>query len=96
MFVIINLVGIRWFARINNALTRWKVVIPVVTVVVLLSATSTARISANWRRLLRQGRGGQEHPDHATGGIMFSLLGFEQAVQLGGESKNPGVTCHGR
>src|SRR6202034_433673 len=25
-----------------------------------------------------------------SGGIVFSLLGFEQAVQLGGESANPG------
>ena len=36
LFVIINLVGIRFFARINNAITTWKVAIPVVTVLILL------------------------------------------------------------
>src|ERR1700690_2755648 len=35
-FVIVNLVGIRFFARINNAITSWKVAVPVVTVLILL------------------------------------------------------------
>jgi amino acid transporter len=26
----------------------------------------------------------------ASGGVIFAYLGFEQAIQLGGESKNPG------
>jgi amino acid transporter len=25
----------------------------------------------------------------STGGVVFALLGFEQAVELGGETKNP-------
>ena len=36
LFVIINIVGIRAFARINNAITSWKVAVPVVTVLILL------------------------------------------------------------
>jgi len=32
----------------------------------------------------------------AAGGIVFALLGFEQAVQLGGESRNPQRTCPDR
>src|SRR6202451_4128822 len=36
LFVIINPFGIRYFARINNAITTWKVAIPVVTILVLL------------------------------------------------------------
>src|ERR1700722_3155774 len=34
LFVVINLFGIRFFARINNAITTWKVAIPVVTVLI--------------------------------------------------------------
>ncbi len=36
MFVVINMYGIRYFARINNAITTWKVAVPVVTVLILL------------------------------------------------------------
>ena len=36
LWVLINLFGIRFFARINNAITSWKVAIPVVTVLILL------------------------------------------------------------
>ena len=36
IFVILNLVGIRWLARANDGITTWKVVIPVLTIIVLL------------------------------------------------------------
>ena len=91
LFVIINLFGIRWFARINNALTTWKVAIPVITVLVLLIGHFH---SANF------GHAGGGFFVHGSAvksilltlpaGIIFSLLGFEQAVQIGGEAKNPG------
>src|ERR1700749_2398187 len=36
LFVVLNLVGIRWLTRANNAITSWKVLIPVFTILVLL------------------------------------------------------------
>ncbi len=91
LFVIINLVGIRWFARINNGITTWKVAVPVVTVLILLIGHFH---SSNF------GHAGGGFFVHGAAiksilltlpaGIIFSLLGFEQAVQLGGESANPG------
>src|ERR1700749_4744295 len=36
LFVVLNLVGIRWLTRANNAITSWKVVSPVFTIIVLL------------------------------------------------------------
>src|ERR1700754_2348467 len=36
-FVVLNLIGIRWLTRANNAITVWKLAIPVVTIVVLLA-----------------------------------------------------------
>ena len=36
LFTFFNLVGIKWLARINNALTTWKVIIPVLAIVVLM------------------------------------------------------------
>ena len=91
LFVIINLVGIRAFARINNAITSWKVAVPVVTILILLIGHFH---SANFGHA-----GGGFFTSHDAiknilltlpAGIIFSLLGFEQAVQLGGESANPG------
>jgi amino acid transporter len=91
LFVIINIVGIRYFARINNAITTWKVAIPVVTILILLIGHFHG---SNFGHA-----GGGFFTSHDAiknilltlpAGIIFSLLGFEQAVQLGGESKNPG------
>jgi amino acid transporter len=90
LFVIINLVGIRFFARINNAITTWKVAVPVVTVLILLIGHFHG---SNFGHA-----GGGFFTSHDAiknilltlpAGIIFSLLGFEQAVQLGGESANP-------
>ena len=91
LFVLINLFGIRYFARINNVITTWKVVIPVVTVAILLIGHFHG---SNFGHA-----GGGFFTKHNAiknilltlpAGIIFSLLGFEQAVQLGGESINPG------
>ena len=91
LFVIINIVGIRYFARINNAITTWKVAIPVVTILILLIGHFHG---SNFGHA-----GGGFFPKTGAikailltlpAGIIFSLLGFEQAVQLGGESANPG------
>ncbi len=91
LFVIINLVGIRFFARINNGITTWKVAVPVVTILILL-------IGHFHGSNLGHAAGGFFTSHDAIknilltlpAGIIFSLLGFEQAVQLGGESANPG------
>jgi amino acid transporter len=91
VFVIINMYGIRQFARINNMITTWKVAIPVVTILILLIGHFHG---SNFGHA-----GGGFFPKTGAvkailltlpAGIIFSLLGFEQAVQLGGESANPG------
>lgn len=90
IFVIVNIVGIRYFARINNAITSWKVAIPVVTIAILLIG------HFHGSNFGSAGGGFFTHSSPVKNilltlpaGIIFSLLGFEQAVQLGGESKNP-------
>jgi amino acid transporter len=92
-FVIVNLVGIRWLANLNTGITTWKVIIPGLVVVVLLfthfhSGNFTAG-GGFWAP------GGTNSAAQAIfkalpgAGIVFALLGFEQALQLGGESANP-------
>ncbi len=90
VFVAINLIGVRWLARVNNSLTTWKVLIPVLTIIVLLIFKfHSSNFSAGGGFFVK----GAEFKDILiaipTGGIVFSLLGFEQAVQLGGEARNP-------
>jgi amino acid transporter len=89
IFTAVNLIGVRWLARVNNALTWWKVIIPVGTIIVLLAS------SFHGSNFTAAG-GFFVHPDPfkaivlaLPAGIVFSLLGFEQAVQLGGEARNP-------
>jgi amino acid transporter len=86
-FVVVNYFGVRWFARVNNVAVWWK--LGIITLVVIAF-------------LVTQFHGGNFH-DHgfatdgmhgvftaiATGGIVFSYLGFRQGVELGGETNNP-------
>ncbi len=88
LFVIINLFGIRYFARINNAITSWKVAIPIVTILILLIGHFHG---SNFNHFFPSSSNAIKNILLTLpAGIIFSLLGFEQAVQLGGESANPG------
>lgn len=88
IFVAINFLGIRWMTNVNNIATWWKVGIPVLTIFVLAALNfHTSNLTANggffaagWKTVLVAIPGT---------GIVFSLLGFEQAIQLAGESENP-------
>jgi amino acid transporter len=90
VFTVINLLGVASLAKSNNVIMIWKIAIPVLAVIVLmiLSFHTTNFV----------------HPEHggfapfgisgvlsaiATGGIIFAYQGFEQAIQFGGETRNP-------
>jgi amino acid transporter len=88
IFATINVLGVRRLARTNSSVMLWKVAIPVVAIVALLI---TAFHGANFTA------GGGFAPFGfrgifsaiSTGGVIFAYQGFEQAIQLGGESANP-------
>jgi amino acid transporter len=91
IFVIVNLIGIRWFARINNVITSWKVAIPVITILVLLIGHfHGSNFGHSGGGFFVHGSAIKSILLTLPAGIIFSLLGFEQAVQLGGEAANPG------
>ena len=88
LFTIVNILGVRWLARANNPITAWKIAIPILALVALMA---TRFHGGNF-----SARGGfMPFGFHgvfsamATGGVIFAYQGFEQAVQLGGESANP-------
>ena len=87
VFVFINYVGVRWFAKVNNVLVWWKLAI--ITLVVLAfiftrfhgaNFTSQEFMPYGWRGILQA---------IATSGIVFSYLGFRQGIELAGETSNP-------
>ncbi|MGI8459020.1 MAG: APC family permease [Propionibacteriaceae bacterium] len=87
LFVVVNYFGIRWFARINNALVWWKLFIIVLVILAFFLAafhgtnfTSHGFKPQGWHGVFSA---------IATSGIVFSYLGFRQGVELAGETDNP-------
>jgi amino acid transporter len=88
IFTAINFLSVRRLAHTNSAATWWKVGVPVLTIVVL---AITSFHSSNFTAadgFSPSGAGGVLAAV-STSGIIFALLGFEQADQLAGESANP-------
>jgi amino acid transporter len=88
VFTTVNFLGVRKLANTNSAATWWKVGVPVLTIIVL---AATHFHSHNFTAA----NGFSPYGTHgilaavSTSGIIFALLGFEQADQLAGESANP-------
>jgi amino acid transporter len=87
VFVVVNYFGVRWFARINNALVGWKIfIILLVIAAFFLSAFHGENFTSH---------GFAPDGVHgiftaiATSGIVFSYLGFRQGIELAGETDNP-------
>jgi len=87
VFTIINIIGVKLLSDSNSVTVIWKTAVPVVTVIVLVSLTFHG---SNFTA------GGGFAPYGAHGifaalpaGVVFALQGFEQAIQVSGEAKNP-------
>src|SRR5437764_11914175 len=66
----------------------WKIFVPVLAVVaLLLTSTHRANFTAAGGSMPLGWKG--VFVALSSGGVIFACLGFEQAVQLGGESRNP-------
>ncbi|HEX7339872.1 MAG TPA: APC family permease [Rhodanobacteraceae bacterium] len=90
LFSLINVVGVRWFARLNNALVWWKLAIIGIVIVAFLSADfhPSHLVDASHGGFLPMGWHGV-FSSIATAGVVFSFLGFRQGVELAGETDNP-------
>ncbi len=87
VFVVVNYYGIRWFARINNAMVWWKLFI---ITLVILAFLFTAFHGANFSSYGFRPEGWHGvFTAIATSGIVFSYLGFRQGIELAGETDNP-------
>jgi amino acid transporter len=86
-FSFVNLIGIRWFARLNNVIVSWKLAIILITIFGFLFTTFHTENFTKYG-FAPQGAQGMFHAI-VVAGIVFSFLGFRQGVELGGESDNP-------
>lgn len=87
VFVAVNFLGVRLLARTNNITTWWKIAVPLFAIFVL-AATNFHGSNFTSHGFAPFGVKGVLGAI-STSGIIFALLGFEQAIQLSGESRNP-------
>jgi amino acid transporter len=89
VFVAVNFLAMRIFARVNNVITWWKVAVPVLAIIVLLTQWHGGNFTAGNIGFMPGGLKALFGALPAAG-IIFAYSGFEQADQLAGEIKNPG------
>jgi amino acid transporter len=88
LFFFLNYAGVRLMGKVNTGMTWWKLIIPSITIVVLFvvhfdvanfflsNGVAPYGISSIFSAV-------------AVSGIVFSFLGFRQALDYGGEAKTP-------
>ena len=89
IFVAVNFLAMRIFARVNNVITWWKVAVPVLAIIVLLTQWHSGNFTAGGVGFMPGGIKALFGALPAAG-IIFAYSGFEQCDQLAGEIKNPG------
>jgi amino acid transporter len=85
-FFFLNYAGIKFLGKFNTVATWWKFIIPTLTFLLLLAIfqksnfTITGFAPYGWNNVFYA---------IPAGGIVFAYLGFRQALEFGGEAKNP-------
>ena len=87
LFTVVNFLAMRLFARVNNVVTWWKVAIPVVAIIALLTQFRGSNFGSHGGFMPYGIK--SLFAAIPSAGIIFAYLGFEQADQLAGEIKNP-------
>ena len=89
VFTAVNFLAMRTFAKVNNTITWWKVLVPVLAIIVLAFKFTPSNFTAGGVGMFPGGIRGLTAALPLSG-IIFAYSGFEQADQLAGEIKNPG------
>jgi amino acid transporter len=87
-FTVVNLYGARRLSRANTTIVWWKIAIPVLTIIVLVVVSFKGSNFTAGNGFAPYGAKGILSAI-ASGGVIFAYLGFEQAIQFGGETANP-------
>ncbi|GMA64897.1 APC family permease [Alicyclobacillus fastidiosus] len=86
IFFALNFFSVNLFGKANTVITAIKFIVPVLTIIVLLTHMKVVNFSSHG--FAPYGFAGIEKAV-ATAGIIFAYLGFQQAVGFSGEAKNP-------
>ena len=87
LFFVLNFFGARFLAESNRWVTLWKLALPTATFLGLFYVLNGSNFGSVGG-FAPSGVGAIFHAI-ASGGIIFSLLGFRQALDYGGEVRNP-------
>lgn len=87
LFFILNFFGAKFLAESNRWVTIWKIALPILTFLFLFYILDASNFHA-YGGFTPEGIAPIFHAI-ATAGIIFSLLGFRQALDYGGEARNP-------
>lgn len=87
-FVLLNYFGVRLFARINAGFTVWKIIIPTLTIILLLTTSYAAHNFVQYGGFMPYGWQGVMAA-MSSGGVLFSLLGFRQVVIMASDIEQP-------
>ncbi|MFB7500820.1 APC family permease [Streptomyces sp. NPDC056161] len=87
VFVLVNFLGVRILAHTNSAATWWKIAVPLATIFIIAVGNFHPHnfTAHGFAPFGAKGVLGAI----SSSGIIFALLGFEQAIQLAGESRDP-------
>ena len=101
-FFFLNYFGIRVMGKTNTGMTWWKLILPLVTILLLISvrfdlANFSTIFSGTFQGVSVTSSSSGFMPYGfapvmsavATSGIVFSFLGFRQGLDYGGESRTP-------
>lgn len=88
VFVLVNFLGVRWFARINNVLVWWKLAMIVLVIVALMIGAFHTDHFTGFGGFTPYGWHGAFEAIPAAA-IAFSFFGFRQGIELAGETANP-------
>lgn len=83
---LLNLMVVRWLLNVNSTITWWKILVPALTIIGLMTASTHWNVMAAAPGTFKVSGVFTALP---AAGIVFSYLGFRTAIDLGGESANP-------
>ncbi|QBD76469.1 APC family permease [Ktedonosporobacter rubrisoli] len=86
VFFLLNYFGIKFLGRFNTVITWWKFIIPTLTFLLLFFAFKGKNFTAYGFAPLGTS---PIFLALANSGIVFAYLGFRQALDYGGEARNP-------
>ena len=88
IFCIINAVGVAFFARINNSITGFKIVVPIFTALLLIGSHFHPKNFYAFGGFMPYGFKGVFSAVTA-GGIIWAFIGFRHVISMAGEARRP-------